>query len=345
MDHEDRLEGILDDDISIADPGWMVIGRQIQTDFGSFIDLLAIDADGNLIVLELKRSKTPRDVIAQALDYGSWVCELDSVRIADIFEDYQGRYMPGLEVVSLDDAFRKRFRVVELPETLNESHELVVVAASLDDTTERIVRYLNEQQGVAINVLFFRVFRDGDREYMSRVWFIDPTEAEQKVTERRASLTWNGEYYVSFGEGETRSWQDARKYGFVSAGGGRWYTRTLELLEPDNRIWVNVPGPGYVGVGRVVGRALPVGDFRVEQNGAKVPISDVETHAPEMFARKDDPEKAEYLVRVEWLKTMSLDQAIKEKGFFGNQNTVCRPRDKKWDHTVDRLRRRFGISD
>ena len=42
MDHEDRLEEILDKDISIADPGWMVIGRQIQTDFGSIIDLLAI---------------------------------------------------------------------------------------------------------------------------------------------------------------------------------------------------------------------------------------------------------------------------------------------------------------
>ena len=66
MDHEDRLEGILDKDISIADRGWMVIGRQIQTDFGSIIDLLAIDADGNLVVLELKRNKTPREVIAQA---------------------------------------------------------------------------------------------------------------------------------------------------------------------------------------------------------------------------------------------------------------------------------------
>ena len=42
----------------------------------SYIDLLAIDADGNLHVLELKRDKTPRDVVAQVLDYGSWVTTL-----------------------------------------------------------------------------------------------------------------------------------------------------------------------------------------------------------------------------------------------------------------------------
>ena len=58
---------------------------------------------------------------------------------------------------------------------------------------------------------------------------------------------------------------------------------------------------------------------------------------------KDDPEKAEKLVRVEWLKTVSSDHAIKEKGFFGNQNTVARPIAQKWNHTIERLKRRFEI--
>lgn len=37
----------------------------------------------------------------------------------------------------------------------------------------------------------------------------------------------------------------------VCAGGGSWYSRTLGLLEPGARVWVNVPSKGYVGVGRV----------------------------------------------------------------------------------------------
>jgi len=58
---------------------------------------------------------------------------------------------------------------------------------------------------------------------------------------------------------------------------------------------------------------------------------------------KDNPDKAEYLVRVKWIKTVPENEAVKEKGFFGNQNTVARPRTPKWDHTVERLKIKFGI--
>jgi len=62
-----------------------------------------------------------------------------------------------------------------------------------------------------------------------------------------------------------------------------------------------------------------------------------------IFTNKNDEEKSEYLVKVNWLKTLDLNKAIKEKGFFGNQNTVCKPVTKKWQHTVDRLKKRFDI--
>src|SRR3970040_2329526 len=70
---------------------WMLIGRQEDTGFGGRIDLLAIAPDGSLILIELKRDRTPREVVAQALDYAGWVEKLRAEDIAAIY----GRFAPG----------------------------------------------------------------------------------------------------------------------------------------------------------------------------------------------------------------------------------------------------------
>ena len=51
-----------------------------------------------------------------------------------------------------------------------------------------------------------------------------------------------------------------------------------------------------------------------------------------------DPSEGEYFVRVKWEKTVELHEAVKEIGFFSNQNTVARPRAQSWNFTVERLK-------
>ena len=341
MPSEEQLENILAEDISILDPSLFLIGRQVPTAYNKFIDLMAMDTDGKIVVIELKRDKTPRDVIAQLLDYGSWVRELKDEDIAAIFNDYMTKSQPQQAGVSLDEAFCKRFGVKEMPESLNDSHELVVVASELDKSTERIVNYLADEYGAAINAVYFRFFRDKDQEYLSRVWLIDPGEAEVKVVEKRGEEVWNGEYYVSFGDEETRRWSDARQHGYIAAGGASWYSRTLEMLEVGGRIWVNVPGRGYVGVGTVLEKAKPITEFTLSDgSGKQVPIKQIVSTTLDINKPED---QLEYYVRVNWIKTVSLDKAVKEKGFFGNQNSAARPKARKWTHTVERLKKRWDI--
>lgn len=346
MGKESQLEQVLADDIAIIDPNLLLIGRQVPTSFGKFVDLLALDADGNVVVVELKRDRTPREVVAQLLDYGSWARSLQDDDLAEIFEAFLAKYHSQHAGTSLDSAFCERFNVQEMPDSLNESHKLVVVAGDLDDSTERIITYLADEYGVAINAVFFRFFRDEDREYLSRAWLIDPGDVEAKVEEKREKLPWNGEFYVSYGISPNRDWEEARKYGFISAGGGSWYTKSLAMLEPGSRIWVNVPGGiGYVGVGTVVNEVVPIDDFMVDDgNGKKVPITQLPLKAASHTTKAQDPEKAEQMVRVEWIKTVPVQKAIREKGFFGNQNSAAKPRTKKWQHTIDRLKSQFGVN-
>ncbi|MCV2437199.1 endonuclease NucS domain-containing protein [Paucibacter sp. DJ2R-2] len=342
LSSEALLEEMIVQDPRILSPAWMLIGQQETTSHGGRIDLLAIAPDGSLVLVELKRDRTPREIVAQALDYASWVAELGADRISQIY----ARFKPGH---SLEQDFQQRFGTALDEDSLNHAHQIIIVAAELDPSTERIVQYLNDRD-IAINVLFFQVFEHSGQQLLSRAWLIDPSETQANAavtiaTGKGAKEPWNGEFYVSFGDQTSRSWDDAVRYGFISGGGGSWYSKTLKLLSSGDRVWVNIPGRGYVGVGEVLEAVQPASDFHVHTDNGERLAMDVLKHGELYKADAADPELSEYFVRVKWLHTIPAALAFNELGLFGNQNTVCQPTTPKWRHTVERLRAVFKIGE
>lgn len=171
---EQWLEDWLASDISVVDPGLMVIGRQVVTGFHGKIDLLCIERNGDLVVMELKRGRTPRDITAQALDYASWVKDLEYsevTRIADSHLDGPGSFAA---------AFKERFET-ELPEQLNQGHRILVVADYMDSSTVRIVRYLAGLD-VPINVATVQHSQEANgRELLAQVYLIEPEEVRPRI--------------------------------------------------------------------------------------------------------------------------------------------------------------------
>jgi RecB family endonuclease NucS len=88
LETEQLLEDMIENDPRILSEQWMLIGRQEHTPTGGRIDLLAIAPDASLVLIELKRDKTPRDIVAQALDYATWVQDLKPDRIAQIYRNF-----------------------------------------------------------------------------------------------------------------------------------------------------------------------------------------------------------------------------------------------------------------
>ncbi len=334
VESEELLEEQIFKDISILNSNWLLIGRQVYTDFGKPLDLLAIDAAGSVIVIELKKHKTPRDVVAQTIDYASWVEALSTDRIAQIFQQYASKY--GVLETSLDQAFKAKFGVFPSEEEVNSSHQMVVVAAELDASTERIINYLNDKANVAVNAVFFSVFEDQGNQYLSRAWMIDPGETEEHAINVGAKGQWNGEFYGSFGATpEAYHWEDASKHGFICAGGGRWYSKTLFMLNEGDRVWVNIPKTGYVGVCEVIAKARPADEFIAEGMSLTGSYQTVE---------QVGEDNADYFVPVRWIKATSEKDAFNELGLFGNQNSVARPRTPKWEHTIQRLKENWRVS-
>jgi len=59
-----------------------------------------------------------------------------------------------------------------------------------------------------------------------------------------------------------------------------------------------------------------------------------------MGEKANDSELAEYLVRVEWIRTVDREKAIWDKGMFANQNSACKLTNK---FTLERLIERFDL--
>jgi len=182
LDSEEQLEDWLADDISILSENLLVIGRQVETDFGGALDLLCLDPAGDLVIVELKRDRTPRQVVAQALDYASWVTDLSSADVEDQAQDYK-----HLEEDSLEEAFREAFGTA-LPDVINESHKILIVGSEIDAHSERIIEYLSDEHGVNINAATFQYFEDKDAgRLLSRVFLIEPDKVETRTRRKGTS--------------------------------------------------------------------------------------------------------------------------------------------------------------
>ena len=254
LQREELLEGWIENDPLLIGLDVLVIGRQVVTEHNGRIDLLAIDREGNLTIIELKRDRTPRDVVAQILDYASWVSTLSPKQISDIATGKLGK--------KLEEVFYEHFDV-PLPETLNSDHSMVIVASEFDASSKRIVEYLAREHDISINTAFANVFDDNGHEFLATDWLMDQQEVVER-SESKKKLPWSGYWYVNVGEGPHRSWDDMRRYGFLAAGGGRFYSSRLEQLNVGDTIFGYQKKAGYVGRGMVTSTAKMARDFEID---------------------------------------------------------------------------------
>lgn len=327
-DLEDRLEEWIANDPSILGMELLLIGRQVQTQYGGRIDLLGIDQLGNPVIIELKRDKTPRDVVAQILDYAAWVKNLSFDELEAITSKYLKR--------SLVSAYSEFYNDEDFPDTVNNDHSMVIVASELDDSSERIVQYLATYD-MNINTVFFNFFKAEAGDFLGRAWLMDPQETQERSA-RRKQAPWTGYWFVNVGEGDHRNWDDNRKYGYIGAGQGDWYSRALKRLKPGAKIFAYMKGLGYVGYGEVTEEACRIQDFVPDEHS--VPLLELPLRAERADENADNPEKSEWVVRVNWLKTYDRENAQTRKGIFANQNIACQLRDAQ---TAEFLKRAFDV--
>jgi hypothetical protein len=81
---------------------------------------------------------------------------------------------------------------------------------------------------------------------------------------------------------------------------------------------------------------MMVKDFKVDGR----PLLQMTLTQPNLAHDKDDAEEAEYVIGVDWEKSVPLNEAKSFDGIFANQNVVCRLREPR---TIEFLKQAFSV--
>lgn len=151
----------------------------------------------------------------------------------------------------------------------------------------------------------------------------------------------NGIYYLNVGQDKTsnRTWEDCCTYGFIAGGQHKKWSDPIRTLHKDDIVVAYLKNHGYVGVGKVLEKAVPVNQFK--HNGTY--LKDLPLKSTGLF-RNSDNDKCDYLVKIEWMKTvLAKDAKWKAKsGLFTSQLVKASLLDQP--KTVRFVREEFGIS-
>ncbi len=108
------------------------------------MDLLAIDKEGNLVIIEVKRDTTGSNVDFQSLKYASYCARLTPADILEIYEDYLRIDTPSTNAKDEMIEFLEVDNEEELNNILNNIQRIIIVGKEIDKRILSVCTWLYE---------------------------------------------------------------------------------------------------------------------------------------------------------------------------------------------------------
>lgn len=150
------LEPWIESNPEIVGSDIVIIGRQTMSKSGP-IDLLGVDKNGNLVIIEIKRDKLPREALAQAIDYASDAAMWTVDKLGEICADYSKK--------TLEEGLTDAFPDLDIEGlNINETQRIILVGFSVESALERMVEWLSDNFNVNINAVVLSYARTAGGE-------------------------------------------------------------------------------------------------------------------------------------------------------------------------------------
>lgn len=146
------------------------IGRQVTASVGEidkYPDLIGIDSSGNLVIVELKKGRVPREVIAQLLEYTAWGAALNYEELNQIACSYFKK-----QDTTFDKNLLQVYRETFFPDSendlkieFNKNQRLFVVAEEISPVVRQVTNHLRTRYQVDIYCMEYEVLKSQQGEY------------------------------------------------------------------------------------------------------------------------------------------------------------------------------------
>lgn len=165
FDAEREFENLLEKDAGLLldDEKLLIIGRQVpyQKELPK-CDLLALDRDANCVIIELKREKATRTVIAQALEYAAFVSKLNYNELDEIArESTRQQGAPYKSLLALHNTFFDIEPGLLRQSNFNQKQRIIIISEGADKRLLEVAEYLRSY-GVGIAYISYFSYRKAD---------------------------------------------------------------------------------------------------------------------------------------------------------------------------------------
>ena len=163
-----ELEETLVANPEMLEAGLRLVGRQ-TSNAGGWLDLLGIDADGRLVIFELKRVRLGRDAVTQVIDYASALNAMSLTTLSEHIAQRSGD--GGIERIDdFEDWYSGEFGSSDFGRVLPP--RMVLVGLGFDEAAERMVKFLCSER-LEISAVTFHAFEHQGKTLLARQVEID----------------------------------------------------------------------------------------------------------------------------------------------------------------------------
>lgn len=185
---EKELENWIANDPSILGEKLLIIGRQvIIPEVKDRLDLLALDPQGNTVIIELKRGSLKDPVDIQSLRYASYLSKWKFDDFENIAKNFLGESgNSDFNFNSVFEDFCDEAGVGDSPD-INEDQRLIIVGSEVKDRLGSVALWLRDHS-VDIKIVEVTSYKDGDSVYIEpRVIVPIPVSKFESVGKTSAS--------------------------------------------------------------------------------------------------------------------------------------------------------------